>query len=326
MMHFLTTSQHSPQDLIGIIRKAVVLKGNWPKFSQALAGKFLYLLFQKTSTRTSLSFAAGITQCGGNYLLQRWDDSNFSVGEIEDEIRYIATSAHACMARLRDNQDVVRLAQASPIPIINGCCNKYHPCQAMADMLTIFELFGGFEIKMLYIGARNNVFNSLACTFTRLGGTLYALTPIVNESSIDQSILAQGREPGRLIELEATHEQMSSAVKSVDVIYVDTWVDMEFFNEQSYQQEKQRRISTMMPFQLNEKTLADSKAVILHDMPMHAGFEITRPVMEANIATILQQADNRKYAQNAILLTLFEDQKIRKLFSEYGDPAAFQSQ
>ena len=301
-----------------MINKAVVLKQNRPKFAKALAGKFLYMLFQKTSTRTALSFAAGITECGGSYLLQRWEDSNFGVGEIEDEIRYIATSADVCVARLRSNEDIVRLAQASPIPIINGCCNKYHPCQAMADMLTVFELFGSFEIKMLYVGVRNNVFNSLTSALTRLGGTLYALTPLVNEPSIEQSILDQGREAGGLIELESDPEQMASAVKEVDVIYVDTWVDMEFFNEPSYAQEKQRRISAMIPFQLNENTLADSKAVVLHDMPMHAGYEITRPIIEANISTILQQADNRKYAQDAILLTLLEDQAIRELFSECG--------
>lgn len=318
MLHFLTTSQYSRRDLILMIKKAVAVKQNRAEFARALSGKFLYMLFQKTSTRTALSFAAGITECGGSYLLQRWEDSNFSVGAVEDEIRYIATSAHVCMARLRNNDDIVRLAQASPIPIINGCCDKYHPCQAMADMLTIYELFGRFEIKMLYVGVKNNVFNSLACAFTRLGGTLYTLTPLVNEPSIDQDILAEGRKAGKLVELEPRSEEMASAVKSVDVVYVDTWVDMEFFNEPSYQQEKERRISAMMPFQLNEKTLAGSRAVVLHDMPMHPGYEITRPVIEANISAILRQADNRKYAQNAILLTLLEDQAIQGLFNECG--------
>jgi ornithine carbamoyltransferase len=265
-----------------------------------------------------LSFAAGITELGGDYLLQKWDDSNFSIGEIEDEVRYVATTAHACMARLKNNKDIVRLAKSSPIPIINGCCDKYHPCQAMADMLTIFELFGKYQVKMCYIGIRNNVFNSLVSTFTRLGGVLYAITPLVNEPSRDEGLLADARQAHKLVEVEHNADQMVSVLKDMDVVYVDTWVDMEFFDDPSYQSEKQHRISTMMPFQLNEKVLANTKAVVMHDMPMHSGYEITRGVIEAHISTILQQAANRKFVQNAILLTLLEDVGVRQLFAKCG--------
>lgn len=315
-MDFITTNAYSCEDLILMLKKAVVIKQNKQDFINALAGKFLYMLFQKTSTRTALSFAAGITELGGSYLFQKWEDSNFCIGEIEDEARYVATSAHACIARLKNNEDIVRLAKSAPIPVINGCCNKYHPCQAMADMLTIFELFGTCKVNMCYVGVRNNVFNSLVSTFTRLGGVLYAITPLVNELSNDESVIARGRESGRLVELEPNVAEMASILKSVDVVYVDTWVDMELFNVPSYQMEKQRRISTLMPFQLNENVLAGSKAIVMHDMPMHPGYEITREVIEANISTILQQADNRKFGQEAILLTLLENDHVRGLFSK----------
>ena len=121
-----------------------------------------------------------------------------------------------------------------------------------------------------------------------------------------------------MIELEPSAPELASVLQDMDVVYVDTWIDMEFFDDPSYQAQKQQRISTMMPFQLNQKLLANSKALVLHDMPMHPGYEITREVIEAHISTILQQAANRKFAQNAILLTLLEDDPVRQLFTKLG--------
>ena len=120
------------------------------------------MLFQKTSTRTALSFAFGMTALGGNYLIQNWQDSNFSIAEIRDEVRYVSRQADIIMARLKTNGDINLMAQYSYVPVINGCCNMYHPSQAIADLVTIKEIFGTLKIKLLYIGVKNNVLNSLA--------------------------------------------------------------------------------------------------------------------------------------------------------------------
>lgn len=112
-----------------------------------------------------------------------------------------------------------------------------------------------------------------------------------------------------------TLDDLKETVKNVDIIYTDTWVDMEFINDKKFEQLKNERISKMLPFQINNELLKGSRAIVMHDMPIHAGYEISRDVVEAHIKTILQQAENRKYAEQGILLTLLEDEKIKKLFA-----------
>jgi ornithine carbamoyltransferase len=272
------------------------------------------MLFQKTSTRTSLSFAMAMTELGGDHFIQKWEDSNFTVGEVVDEVRYVSSNVDIIMARLKHNKDIVVMGEHSTVPVINGCCDKYHPCQAMADMLTIVELFDTFDIKMLYIGVRNNIFNSLILSLPRLNGTLYCLTPFTNGASIDNDALSLAKSTGRFIEIESG-SSLKDIIKEIDVVYVDTWVDMEFFNDPHFQQEKQKRLDIMMPYQVNEELLKGSKARVMHDMPMHPGYEITRPVIEAHLDTILRQSKNRMHIQKAIILTLLEDNTIRELLN-----------
>lgn len=188
MNHLINFKRFTPDALGNIVERSQIIKKNPAKFAKALASKRMYMLFQKTSTRTSLSFAFGMTGLGGEYFLQNWEDSNFTVGEIQDEVRYVSRNVDVIMARLKTNEDINLMAKHSTVPVINGCCNKYHPCQAMADMLTIKEIFGNFKVKLLYIGVRNNVLNSLMDSLPRLGGELYAVTPIINEPSIDDEL------------------------------------------------------------------------------------------------------------------------------------------
>ncbi len=307
MKHFINFKDLKTEDINEIIEKALVIKNNPAEFSSELEGKFLYELFQKTSTRTALSFSIGMKELGGEYFLQKWEDSNFRVGEIRDEIRYIGTNVDIVMARLKFNKDINEMASYSSVPIINGCCNKYHPCQVMADLLTIVELFGTYNIKMLYIGVLNNVLNSLIESLPRLGGELFVLAPIINEVSFDREIIDNAEKTGNLYLLdhtEYTKEKAMDLANGMDVIYTDSWVDMEFFNNPEFTDLKNKRIEKMMPFQLNSELLSDSGAKIMHDMPIHSGYEISRDMIEKNIETILQQAENRKHAQKAILLHL----------------------
>ncbi|HZX21015.1 MAG TPA: ornithine carbamoyltransferase [Clostridia bacterium] len=310
MEHFINFENLKADEINEIIEKATVIKSNPKKFSDALEGKFLYELFQKTSTRTALSFSIGMEELGGKYFLQKWEDSNFKVGEIRDEVRYIGSNVDIIMARLKFNEDINEMAHYSPVPVINGCCNKYHPCQVTADLLTVKEHFGTYNIKMLYVGVLNNVLNSLIESLPRLGGKLFVLAPIINKASFDQEIIDCAKKTGNLYLLNHTGyigEKLLGLVGDMDVIYTDSWVDMEFFNNSEFAEFKNERIEKMMPFQLNSELLSDSKAKIMHDMPIHAGYEIDRDMIEKNIEIILQQAENRKHAQKAILLSLLNN-------------------
>lgn len=316
MIHLLNLKDHDTVFINSIIERSAQIKSAPSKFRDILKTKRMYMLFQKTSTRTALSFGLGMVELGGVYFHQNWNDSNFAIGEIQDEVRYVGRNVDIIMARLRLNDDINTMAKYSSVPVINGCCNKHHPCQALADLLTIKELFGTFKVRMLYIGVRNNVLNSLMESFPRVGGELLALTPIVNQPSFDQSVLDTATSTSRFTNIDSSisKEELKKLIKTVDVIYIDSWVDMEFFKDKEYEQIKKDRISKMMPYQINADILEGSKAIVMHDMPIHTGYEITRDVVEKNIDIILRQSENRRHAQNGILVTLLEDESIKKYF------------
>lgn len=319
MKHLIDFNHLEGDEINGLVEKAIFVKNNPKKFAKALEGKYLYELFQKSSTRTSLSFSIGMKELGGRYLFQKWEDSNFAIGEIKDEVRYVGTNVDIIMARLIFNKDINEMKDYSIVPVINGCCNKFHPCQAMADLLTIKEMFGTYKINILYIGVMNNVVNSLIESLPKLGGSLFVLAPIVNEPSFDQRIIDKAKKTGNLHLLnpeEYINKKLVDLVNHMDIIYTDSWIDMELFNNPEFSQEKKERINKMMPFQLNSNLLHGSKAKIMHDMPIHAGYEITRDIVEENMEIILKQAENRKHAQKAILLSLLEDDNIKILFEE----------
>ncbi|MGP8079882.1 MAG: ornithine carbamoyltransferase [Dehalococcoidales bacterium] len=309
MNHFINFKDFTPDYLENIIDQALEMKRYPSQYAKVLEGKKLYMLFQKTSTRTALSFAFGMTALGGQYLIQNWNDSNFSIAEIQDEVRYVSRQADIIMARLKTNNDINLMAQYSYVPVINGCCNMYHPSQAIADLITIKERFGNLKIKLLYVGVKNNVLNSLIDSLPKLGGEVFAATPVVNEPSLDEALYETVFKSGKYHEIGNGHPTLTGVRKlimEVDVVYTDTWVDMEFIDDKAYAGLKKERIKKMLPFQINAELLQGSKAVVMHDMPIHAGSEISRDAVENHLETILQQADNRKYAAQSILFTLLK--------------------
>lgn len=312
MDHFINFRNLNQEYLENILEQALRIKKNPEKYINVLSGKKMYMLFQKTSTRTALSFAFGLTGLGGEYFVQRWDDSNFAVGEIQDEIRYVSRNVDIIMARLKKNEDINLMARYATVPVINGCCNKYHPCQAMADLLTVREIFGSLNVKVVYVGVANNVLNSLMESLPRLGGELFAVTPILNEDSIDVELYKSAQKTGRFRDIGDGNPSvfdLKEIIKEADVVYTDTWIDMEFINDPKFTELKKERIDKMIPFQVNNRLLKGSKAIVMHDMPIHPEYEISRETVEANINTILQQAENRKWAQMAILIALLGPQK-----------------
>ncbi len=307
MKNMVNFANFSKEELNDILDLAYDMKKNPEKYSDALKGKKLYTLFEKTSTRTFLSFTTGITELGGTYYNQLWKDSNFVLGETVSEIKYVCRNVDIIMARLISNETVEQFNQNVTVPFINGCDSTYHPCQILADALTLKEHFGGLNVKLLYIGAKNNVFNSLVEFFAKMGeGTIYGLTPLVNDTAVDGDFYERAKATGHYVELDPamSMEEAKKYVDEMDVLYTDTWVDMEFFNNPAYQKQKEETLAKMMPYQINKELLADSKAKVMHDMPMHVGFEISQEVVDENLDFILDQAENRRHAEKAVMVTL----------------------
>lgn len=303
MKHIIDFKDTNKEYLLDILERAEDIKKEPEKYSDCLKGKKMYMLFEKTSTRTALSFGLGMEELGGTYFNQKWDDSNFCVGEVCDEVRYVGRNVDIIMARLKENKTLREMAKYSTVPVINGCCNMYHPSQALADMLTVKEIFGTYDVKMMYIGIKNNVLNSLAETLPVLGGKLYAMTPIINKPSVDDELTQKALATGNYTELNPniSRDGFIKLVNEMDVLYTDCWLDMEFFNDPAYASVKEERMKKMMPFQLNEELLKGAKAKVMHDMPIHSGFEISRETVEKNIDTILLQAENRRHAEKGLL-------------------------
>ena len=301
MKHCLTLDDFSGAELLHIVQLALKLKREPHAFDGILRGRWLLMLFQKTSTRTRMSFEIGMGRLGGQSLIMDWDKSNFSISPIEYEARYASIHADLIMARLKVHGDTRRLAESSQVPVINGCDDKYHPCQGLADMLTVYEQGGGFaDQTVAYVGIHNNVANSLACGLSKVGARTILVTPEVNPAAEDPHLMERALSTG-LVE-RTLH--LREAVERSSFVYTDTWVDMEYFSDPSYQEEKQRRIALMSPYQLNRENLAGSDAWIMHDMPIHPGYEITEEVVASPRSIIFQQAENRLYAQQALMLYL----------------------
>ena len=278
-----------------------VKRQRW-EFQGHMQGRTLVMIFQKTSTRTRVSFEAGMTELGGHAINLDWRASNFTLSDIRSETRYLSRNAAFIMARLKNHPDLLDMAEGATVPLINGCCNLYHPCQALADMLTIAEDRGGDPrgARLTYVGAYNNVVNSLASISAALGVELTLVCPIRDEALVDE----ESRD--RLLGLGLLAETLDAkaAVADADYVYTDTWIDMEYFNDSAFAGEKERRCALMMPYQLNEALLAGSDAKVMHDMPMHLGYEITADLAESERSIIYDQAENRLDAQKAILLSL----------------------
>jgi len=205
------------------------------------------------------------------------------------------------MARLMKNADLQAMAKASHVPVINGCDEKYHPSQTITDLMTMKEKRGTLKgVKLVYIGTHNNVCNSLIEGCTKTGVKITTVTPVFNEPSRDEEILENARKTGLY---EATLD-VKKAVKDADFVYTDTWVDMEFFLDPKYAEEKEKRIKLMMPYQINKELLKESSAYVMHDMPIHRGYEISPDIIESPKSIIYEQSENKLYSAKAILLKL----------------------
>jgi ornithine carbamoyltransferase len=303
-MHLINFKELSAKQLNAFIDLGIEVKRNPEKYRKALDTKSLALIFQKTSTRTRVAFEVAMTQLGGHALYIDWRTTNFTLADVYDETQYLSRNVDAIMARLLRNADLQRMAKASRVPVINGCDEKYHPSQAIADLITLKERKGTLKgVKLAFIGIHNNVCNSLIEGCTKTGVKLTTVTPIVNEHARDEELMDAAKKTG----LWQTTLDAKAAVADADFVYTDTWIDMEFFTDPKFAVEKEKRLKLMMPYQINKALLKGSNAYIMHDMPIHRGYEISADIIEDNRSVIYEQAENRLYSAKAILLKLMEN-------------------
>jgi ornithine carbamoyltransferase len=302
--HLLKLKDLSAGEIGHIVDSAIAMKQRYARGDrpELLKNKTLVMLFQKTSTRTRTSFEAGMTQLGGHAIFLSWGATQFQMSDLRDEARCIDRYADIVMARLLRHEDLLKMAEVMKKPLINGLCEKYHPCQILGDLVTMKEHLGELKgKKVVYLGIGNNVSNSLTAGCTKLGMRFTLCAPEKHPPSMDEEMLRDAEATG-LYEEEADPKK---AVRDADVMYTDTWVDMELFNDPKFAKEKERRLKTFMPYQLNKGLMDISKrALVMHDLPAHRGFEIDGYAIESERSIIFDQAENRLHAQKAVMVWL----------------------
>jgi ornithine carbamoyltransferase len=299
--HLVTLKDWSAEDIRQVVDAGIAVKRDPAKYATALAGKSAALLFQKTSTRTRCSAEVGMFQLGGQGVYLDWRATNFGLADLADEMQVLSTYFDFLLVRLLAFEDVRTTAQAVDVPTMNGCCNRYHPLQALCDLQTIQEKFGRLEgVRLTYTGIHNNVTNSLIIAALRMGMQINVVAPEMNEAARDPE----------LMQIAATSDNyrafdnLREAVLESDVVYTDTWLDMEFFNDERFGQEKERRIRLFEPYQLNRQVLEGSEALVMHCLPAHRGYEIESELVDDPRSVVIEQAENRLHSQKAVLLKL----------------------
>lgn len=271
-----------------------------------LAGKTIGLLFQKPSTRTRVSFQAGMNQLGGEAIVMPMAEIQLSRGEsIADTARVLSRYLDGLVVRTYDHGTVEEWAREATIPVINGLTDLSHPCQALSDLLTIQEQKGRLKgLRIAYVGDGNNVANSLIEAAAKVGMSIALGCPSgyqPDQHTVDVARL-EAQAMGSVIEIGVDPHV---AVKGADVVYTDVWISM------GREREHARRLKALSPYQLNSRLLRGAKpdAIVMHCLPAHRGEEITAELLDGRQSVVLDQAENRLHMQKAILATLLHGKR-----------------
>ena len=303
MKDFLTLSDWSTKELWGLIDLAVHLKFEWKSGGNrpVMHGKTLAMVFEKPSLRTRVSFEVAMKQLGGDAIRIGPDEVGLGKREsVADVARVLAVYTQGIMARVFDHEYVVELAKWADVPVINGLSDAHHPCQAMGDMLTIYEHFGRLErLKIAYIGDGNNVAASLVLAAAHFGMQFTIASPdgyMLSEEALEAAAPIAERNGGKI---EVFNDPVK-AVEGADIIYTDTWVSM------GQEKETAQRVEMLQPYQVNKALVdkADKYAIVMHCLPAHRGYEITDDIADGTHSVIFPQAENRLHMQKAILVEL----------------------
>lgn len=292
---FLTLWDLSTEELYSVIRRALKLKNGEDKNKCPLIGKSIGLLFEKASTRTRVSFESGIYQLGAQAIYMNAAELQMERGEtVKDTARTLSRYLNAIVIRTYEHSRLEDFSSNASIPVINGLSNRHHPCQVLADLVTIQEKKRRLKgIHLAYIGDGNNVANSLIEAASRMEINLVMASPEGYEP--DPDVLERAREAAKseVIILRDPREAAGMA----DVVYTDVWVSM---GQEKEADERKRRF---MPYQVNSGLLSCAKkdVIVLHCLPAHRGEEITDEVMDGPNSVVFDQAENRLHSQKALL-------------------------
>lgn len=303
MKHLLSLNDLSSDEVKGLLKLAEKLKRQTKEGVQhhLLKGKTLGMIFSKSSTRTRVSFEVGMYQLGGYSLFLSSNDIQLGRGEsIFDTANVLSRYIDGIMIRTFEQSDVDDLAKYGSIPVINGLTDEMHPCQILADLLTVYEHKGKLEgLKMAYIGDGNNVAHSLLHGCSKTGMDIAIASPKGYEC--DSRYVEEAKEAAKLSGSKVLMTQDPvEAISNADVVYSDTWISM------GQEDQKEEKLKIFMPYQINSQLFAKAKedAIFLHCLPAYRGYEVTEDVIDGTQSVIFDEAENRLHAQKAVMATL----------------------
>jgi ornithine carbamoyltransferase len=295
--HFLDVDDIDAESLAAVLDRAAALSARLdregPTGGGPLAGHTLGMLFEKPSTRTRVSFETGMTQLGGHAVFLGPEDVHLGHGEpIRDTARALSGYVDVVMARLFDHDDLAELAAYATVPVVNGLTDDAHPCQTLADLLTIRETVG-FDASVAWVGDGNNVARSFAVGAAMAGLDLTVATPA--GYGLGEDVLERAERAGKA---PTVVDDPATAVADADVVYTDVWVSM------GQEEDREAKVADFRDagFQVDREALGD--AYLMHCLPAHRGEEVTDDAIESDRSLVWGQAENRLHAQKALLLTL----------------------
>jgi ornithine carbamoyltransferase len=296
--HVLDIDDLTPAELTTVLDKAAKIKASYREGNDGrpLDEQTLGMIFEKPSTRTRVSFETGMTHLGGHAIFLGPDDIHLGHGEpIKDTSRAVSRYVDFIMARLFDHSDAEELAEYATVPVVNGLTDDAHPCQTLADLLTIRERFDVEDVTVAWVGDGNNVAQSFVIGAAMLGIDLTVATP--PEYGIDEDVLERAESFGNVPEVTTDPD---AAVAGADVIYTDVWVSM------GEEDEREAKLEAFDGFQVDADLVDDQH--VMHCLPAHRGEEITDDVIESDNAIVWDQAENRLHAQKGLLVWLADQE------------------
>jgi len=299
MKHLISIADFSNEEIIELLDMAEDLKEKRlrGKVTDLLKNKSLAMIFEKSSTRTRVSFEAGMADLGGHALYLNYRDIQIGRGEtVADTARVLSGYVHGITARVNSHDTVLDLAEHASVPVINALSDKEHPCQILADLLTIQEFKNRLSgLKYAWIGDGNNVCNSAILGCAIVGMDIVVACPEGYEP--DEDIVAQARAMGGNVTIT---NNPAEAAKDADVFYTDVWISM------GDEDEVEKRMHDLANYQINSElvSLAKHDAIVMHCLPAHRGEEITAEVLDGPHSVVFEQAENRLHAQKALMLKL----------------------
>lgn len=300
---YLSVDDCSPKEIIALLELTAKIKTHPERYRRALSGKFMALIFEKPSLRTRTTFTVGIKQLGGDSLLLTPADINLGKREsVFDVAKNLERMVQGIMIRTFAHQIVIDMANYASIPIINGLTDYSHPCQAMADFLTLLEHKGKLEgLKLTYVGDGNNVAHSLMFAGARLGVNVTVACPPGFEPNLTAFRQAVEDAKATGAKIEVVHDP-KEGVKDADAIYTDVWASM------GQEGEAEARKKIFRPYQVNAQLMSYAKpdAIFMHCLPAHRGDEVTDEVVDSKQSVVFDEAENRLHAQKAIMHELMK--------------------